>query len=56
MIVRIRRSDFLIPCDDCYGHIDRAGTKYREVHGRIGYGRPELDVEGGRILGYFSCF
>ena len=29
-----------------------AGTGYREVHGGMGYGRPEPDVEGERILEY----
>ena len=40
---RIPASEFLIPCGDWNGH---AGTRYREVHGGMGYGRPEPDVEG----------
>ena len=34
----------------------RAGTGYREVHGGMGYGRPEADVEGERILEYALAF
>ena len=29
-----------------------AGTGYREVHGGMGYGRAEPDVESERILEY----
>ena len=47
---RIPASEFLIPCGDWNGHVGHAGTGYREVHGRMGYGRPEPDVEGERIL------
>ena len=46
---RIPASEFLIPYEDWNGHV---GTGYREVHGGMGYGRPEPDVEGERILGY----
>ena len=53
---RIPRSEFLIPCGDWYGHVGRAGTEYREVHGGMGYGRPEQDVEGERILEYALAF
>ena len=49
---RIPRSEILIPCGDWNGHIGRAGTEYREVHGGMGYGRSEPDVEGERILEY----
>ena len=49
---RIPASEFLIPCGDWNGHVDRAGTGYREVHSGMGYGRPEPDVEGERILEY----
>ena len=45
---RIPASEFLIPCGDWNGHVGRAGTGYREVHGGMGYGRPEPDVEGER--------
>ena len=37
-------------------HIGRAGTEYREVHGGMGYGRSEPDVEGERILEYALAF
>ena len=37
---RIPASEFLIPCGDWNGHVGRAGAGYREVHGGIGYGRP----------------
>ena len=49
---RIQASEFLIPCGDWNGHVGHAGTGYREVHGGMGYGRPETDVEGERILEY----
>ena len=49
---RIPASEFLIPCGDWNGHVGRAGTGYREVHGGMGYGRPGPDVEGERILEY----
>ena len=38
------------------GHVGRAGTGYREVHGGMGYGWPEPDVEGERILEYALAF
>ena len=41
---RIPASEFLIPCGDWNGHVGHAGTRYREVHGEMGYGRPEPDV------------
>ena len=50
------RSEFLIPCGDWNGHVGRAGTEYREVHGGMGYGRSEPDVEGERILEYALAF
>ena len=53
---RIPGSKFLIPCGDWNGHVGRAGTGYREVHGGMGYGRPEPDVEGERILEYALAF
>ena len=49
-------SEFLIPCGDWNGHIEHAGTGYREVHGGMGYGRPEPDVEGDRTLEYALAF
>ena len=53
---RIPASEFLIPCGDWNGHVGRAGTGYREVPGGMGYGRPEPDVEGERILEYALAF
>ena len=52
---RIPRSQFLIPCGDWNGHVGRAGTGYR-VHGGMGYGRSEPDVEGERILEFALAF
>ena len=49
-------SVIVIPCGDWNGHVGRAGTGYREVHGGMGYGRTEPDVEGGRILEYALAF
>ena len=46
----------LIPCGDWNGHVGRAGTEYREVHGGMGYGRSEPDVEGEKILEYALAF
>ena len=56
MTARIPRSELLIPCGDWNGHVGRAGTEYREVHGGMGYGRSEPDVEGERILEYALAF
>ena len=56
MTARIPRSEFLIPCGDWNGHVSRAGTEYREVHGGMGYGRYEPDVEGERTLEYALAF
>ena len=53
---RIPRSELLIPCGDWNGHVGRAGTEYREVHGGMGYGRSEPDVEGEKILEYALAF
>ena len=46
MTARISASEFLIACGDWNSHVGRAGTGYREVHGGMGSGRPEPDVEG----------
>ena len=56
LTARIPASEFLIPCGDWNGHVGCAGTGYREVHGGMGYGRPEPDVEGERILEYALAF
>ena len=49
-------STFLIPFEDCNSHVGRAGTGYWEVHGGMGYGWPEPDVEGERTLEYTLAF
>ena len=56
MTARIPRSEFLIPCGDWNGHVSRAGTEYREVHGGMRYGRYEPYVEGERTLEYALAF
>ena len=53
---RIPASEFLITCGDWNGYVSHADTGYREVHGGMGYGRPEPDVEGERILEYALAF
>ena len=53
---RIPASEFLIPCGDWNSHVGHAGTRYREMHGRMGYGRLEPDVEDERILEYALAF
>ena len=53
---RIPASEFLIPCGDRNSHVGHAVTGYREVHGGMGYGRLEPDVEGERILEYALAF
>ena len=42
--------------DYCNHTVGCAGTEYREVHGGMGYGRSEPDVEGERILEYALAF
>ena len=53
---RIPASELLIPCEDWNGHVGCAGTGYREVHGGMGNGKPEPDVEGERTLEYALAF
>ena len=53
---RIPESELLILCGDWNGHVGREGTGYRQVHGKMGSGRPEPDVEGERILEYALAF
>ena len=45
-----------IPCGDRNGHVGRAGSGYRKVHGGVGYGRPKPDVEGARTLEHALAF
>ena len=56
LTARIPGSEFLIPYGDWNGHVGHAGTGYREVHGGMGYGRPEPDVEDERTLEYALAF
>ena len=53
---RIPGSEFLIPCGDRNSQVGHTGTRYREMHGGIGYGRPEPDVVGERTLDYALGF
>ena len=53
---RIPGFEFLIPWGDWNGHVGHAGTGYREMHGGMGYSRPEPDVEGDRTLEYTLAF
>ena len=53
---RIPGFEFLIPWGDWNGHVGCAGNGYREVHGGMGYSRPEPDVEGDRTLEYALAF
>ena len=52
MTARIPGSEFQIPCRDWNGHVGRAGTGYRDVHGGMGYVRLKPDVEDERTLEY----
>ena len=54
--VRIPASEFMIPSGDWNGHAGCTGTRFREVHGGMGYGRREPDVEGRRTLEYALAF
>jgi hypothetical protein len=50
MAIKIPATDFLIPCGDWNGHVGSSSTSFRVVHGGHGYGKPEPNVEGERIL------
>ena len=52
----IPASEFLIPCDDWNGHVGSTGSGYKEVHGGYGYGKPDPDSEGERILDYALAY
>lgn len=52
----IPTSDLMIPCGDWNGYVGSTGTGYREVHGGLGYGRPEPDTDGETILEYALAF
>ena len=52
----IPASEFLIPCGDWIGHVGSTGSGYKEVHGGYGYGKPDPDSEGERILEYALAY
>ena len=52
----IPASEFLIPCGDWNGHVGSTGSAYKEVHGGYGYGKPDPDSEGERILEYALAY
>ena len=52
----IPASEFLIPCGDWNGHVGSTGSGYKEVHGGYGYGKPDPDSEGERILEYALAY
>ena len=43
-------TESLIPCGDWNGHISSTGSGYKEVHGGHGYGKPDPDSKGERII------
>ena len=47
---KVPASEILFPCGDWNGHVGNAGSCFREVHGGFGFGKPEPDAEGERIL------
>ena len=52
----IPASEFLIPCGDWNGYVGSTGSGYKEVHGGYGYGKPDPDSEGERILEYALAY
>ena len=48
--------EFLIPCGDWNGHVGSTGSGYKKAHGGYGYGKPDLDSEGERILEYALAY
>ena len=52
----IPASEFLILCGDWNGHVGSTGSGYKEVHGGYGYGKPDPDSEGERILEYAPAY
>ena len=52
----IPASEFLIPCGDWNGRVGSTGSGYKEVHGGYGYGKPDPDSEGERILEYALAY
>ena len=52
----IPASEFLIPCGDWNGHVGSSGSGYKEVHDGYGYGKPDADTGGERILEYALAY
>ena len=49
---KIPNSEILFPCGDWNGHVGKIAASYREVHGGFGFGKPDPDVDGERIMEY----
>ena len=47
---KIPVSELLVPCSDWNGHVGSTGAGYEGVHGGFGYGKPNPDVAGERVL------
>ena len=56
MTAMIPASEFLISCGDWNGPVGSTGSGYKEVHGGYGYGKPDHDSEGERILEYAPAY
>ena len=52
----IPASIFLIACGDWNGRVGSTGSGYKEVHEGYGYGKPDPDSEGERILEYALAY
>ena len=48
--------EFLIPWSDWNGHVGSTCSCYIEVHGGYGYGKPDPNSEGERILEYALAY
>ena len=62
-IFRLNGHDFvyfpyfvMLSCGDWNGHVGSTGSGYKEVHGGYGYGKPDPDSEGERILEYALAY
>ena len=48
---------FKIISQNCWdGHVGSSGSGYKQVHGGYGYGKPDPDSEGERILEYALAY
>ena len=52
----IPTSKFFIPCGDWNGRVGSTGFGNKEVNGGYGYGKPDPDSEGERILEYALAY